>query len=202
MPTVETFSFGGVVPVCSNDVPFIEITFSQLTQLNGLTGTLSFFDINDNFIEQRPLTYQSGTTVRFIYPGAVMDANGNAVDWPGWVRNSDGFWVPDPTDAIWRDGLNLVAEINPTATAFVTYPPATAACASPQQTPGATTTSTVPGGSTPTPPGSTPTQPVSNPPRPRGTLPVTGGDIIPLAVIGATSLFVGAWLRRREQRQT
>ncbi len=186
-------------------MPFIEITFGQQTALDGLTGTLTFFDINGNFIDERPLTYQSGTTIREIYPGAVMDENGNAVDWPGWVLNEDGFWVTDPTDAIWRDGLNLVAEINPTATAFVAYPPATSACASPEGPfpPGVTThtPTTVPGGSAPPPsPSPSPSQPRITPSRSGGTLPVTGADIGWLTAIGVTSVIVGTWLGRRARR--
>ena len=51
---------------------------------------------------------QAGSTVRLIYPGATIHANGNPTDWPGWMLNADGFWVRDPTDAAWRDGATLV----------------------------------------------------------------------------------------------
>ena len=135
-----------------------------------------------------------------------MDANGEPIDWPGWVLNSSGFWVPDPTDAAWRDGLTLVAEINgETATASVTYPPETATCSAnaPEQ-PVPTTASTVPGGSTPppsTPSPSTPqVRPAGTDPHSRGTLPVTGADILWLTAIGLSSLLLGTWLRRQERR--
>jgi hypothetical protein len=45
--------------------------------------------------------------------------------------NADGFWVLDPSDAVWREGLTIVASINPTATTTVSYPPSTSACDSP-----------------------------------------------------------------------
>jgi len=97
-----------------------------------MTGTISFYDVNGTLIEVQPFTFQSGETLTLLYPGATVDAAGNATDWPGWMLNADGFWVTDPSDALWREGLTLVAEINPTATATVSYPPETAACSSPE----------------------------------------------------------------------
>ena len=133
-PTV--FSFNGASPVCSGDVPFIAITFSNnFPQFDGRTGTLTMADVNGVFISSQPLVFQSGATVHVLYPGATVDAAGNATDWPGWKLNSAGLWVTDPTDAIWRDGINLTYEVNPTATAFVAYPPESAACASPENGP-------------------------------------------------------------------
>ena len=80
-------------------------------------------------------TYQAGTTVRFVYPGASVDAAGNPPDWPGWVFDGDE-WVVDPTDAFLRDGLTVVVEVNPTASDTVCYPPATPSCtADPPTTP-------------------------------------------------------------------
>ena len=70
--------------------------------------------------------------MRFVYPGASVDAAGNPTDWPGWMFDGDE-WVIDPSDAYLRDGLTVVIEVNPTATATVSYPPATAACANPEQ---------------------------------------------------------------------
>jgi hypothetical protein len=109
----------------------VTLTFGNQPELNGLTGTITFLDVNGAVIEVHALTYEAGATVTLLYPGASVDAEGNATDWPGWMLNADGFWVLDPSDAIWREGLTIVAEINPTATTTVTYPPSTAACASP-----------------------------------------------------------------------
>jgi hypothetical protein len=91
------------------------------------------------------VTYQANETITLLYPGASIDpATGEATDWPGWMLNPDGFWVLDPSDARYRDGITVVAEINPTATTTITYPPSTAACASPGGPfpPTSTTTST------------------------------------------------------------
>ncbi len=69
---------------------------------------------------------------RVVFPGAEVDAQGNAIDWPGW-KFENGLWVTDPSDARLREGLKVVVEVNPTAEGTVSYPPATAPCADPQQ---------------------------------------------------------------------
>ncbi len=89
-------------------------------------ATVTFVDLDGNVVGTETATYQAGATVRFVYPGATVDAAGNAVDWPGWMFDGD-VWVHDPSDAHLRDGLTVVVEVNPTATGSVSYPDATAA---------------------------------------------------------------------------
>jgi hypothetical protein len=62
----------------------------------------------------------------------VDPVTGDATDWPGWMQNAFGFWIEDPSDALWRQGLTLVVSVNPTASTSVSYPPASSACASPK----------------------------------------------------------------------
>ncbi|HTH05174.1 MAG TPA: DUF11 domain-containing protein, partial [Ilumatobacteraceae bacterium] len=85
--------------------------------------------LDGNFVESVNVTALQG---RVIFPGAEVDAQGNAIDWPGW-KFENGLWVTDPSDARLRDGLKVVVEVNPTAEGTVTYPPATAVCANPEQ---------------------------------------------------------------------
>ena len=92
-----------------------------------MTATVTFVDLDGTVVGTHTTTYQAGTTVRFIYPGASVDAAGNPSDWPGWVFDGDE-WVVDPTDAFLRDGLTVVVEVNPTASDTVSYPPATPTC--------------------------------------------------------------------------
>jgi len=146
-PVVDTFDIGAAASVCTNDVPFIELTFGNEPQFNGLVGTITFTTLDGDFVETVPLTYQANTTVRLVFPGASFDpVTGEATDWPGWRLNEFGFWVTDPSDAEFRDGLLVTAEL-PTpgglgqslpilnqvsATTTVTYPPETELCASPE----------------------------------------------------------------------
>jgi hypothetical protein len=114
--------------VCLRDAPYIDVTFGSQPEFNGMVATVTFIDLDGNVVATHTTTYQAGTTVRFVYPGASVDANGNPIDWPGWVFDGDE-WVRDPSDARLRDGLTVVVEVNPTATGSVAYPPATPACA-------------------------------------------------------------------------
>ena len=75
--------------------------------------------------------YQPNTTVNLLYPGTRVNADGTIADVPGWNLNSAGFWVRDPSDEFLRAGITLTYTVNPTATAFVTYPPESSNCANP-----------------------------------------------------------------------
>jgi hypothetical protein len=135
-------------PVCLRDAPYIEVTFGDQPQFNGRTATVTFVDLDGDVVGTETATYQAGATVRFVYPGATVDAAGNAVDWPGWMFDGT-VWVHDPSDAHLRDGLTVVVEVNPTATGSVTYPDATAACADPATVPPTPTDPVVPQGGLP-----------------------------------------------------
>ncbi len=122
--------------MCLRDVPYIDVTFGSQPEFNGHAATVRFIDLDGNVVGTHNATFQAGTTVRFLYPGASVDANGNPTDWPGWLFDGDE-WVTDPSDARLREGLTVVVDVNPTATGTVAYPPATPACAAdPPQTPG------------------------------------------------------------------
>ena len=127
-----TFTFGAAASVCVREVPTIRITFqNQFPQLAGRTGVLTMSDINGNVVSVQDLVYQPGATVDILYPGTKVNADGSIADVPGWNLNSDGFWVRDPSDEFLREGINLSYTVNPTATAFVTYPPESSTCANP-----------------------------------------------------------------------
>ena len=66
-----------------------------------------------------------------LYPGTSVNPDGSIDDVPGWILTDDGFWIRDPSDEFLREGINLTYTVNPTATAFVTYPPESTDCANP-----------------------------------------------------------------------
>lgn len=81
---------------------------------------------------------------RVLWPGAVIDANGEPLDWPGWTETSPGVWVQgDEFDWV-RPTVTVELEINPTISATIGYPPSTPQCA---------TNPPLPPGVTPPPPG-------------------------------------------------
>ena len=122
----------GFFPECVKDAPFVVYNIRPIAFVptEPITATLTVRDVNGTLVETLVVNSLSGS---FIFPGASVDANGNATDWPGWVQTNTGDWVVDPTDQILRQGLIITVEINPTAVAQVSYAPESSVCASPPQ---------------------------------------------------------------------
>lgn len=182
-PVITPFAFGAAVTECQAEVPVILITFANtFPELAGDVGLLEIFALSDDsFVGDVEIIYEPNTTVEVIYPGAEVDAAGNIIDLPGWNLNANGLWVLDESDAFLREGLHLEYTVNPTATADVTYPPASSLCADPPPPGPTTTTTTIPGQTTTT-------LLRANPPR---SLPRTGGDNLALIWFGAGLVALG-----------
>jgi hypothetical protein len=123
----------GLSPECIRDAPFIRYTVVP----RGFTptstqATLEIRDRNGNLVETVVVNSFSGT---IAWPGASTDANGNGTNWPGWKRADDGVsFIPDPSDSVLREGLNIKATVNASsATASVSYPATTSPCANPPE---------------------------------------------------------------------
>jgi len=103
-------------PECIRDAPFINYTIVPVgfTPVDG-SATLVIRAANGTIVDTRQVTSLSGQII-----------------WPGWKLADDGVsWIPDPSAAFLRDGLSIEVTVNPTASATVSYPPATSACANP-----------------------------------------------------------------------
>lgn len=172
-PVVEIAAVG---PVCHREAPYVDVMLGGDAVFNGGAGTITLLDVNGAQVAQHDITFEVGATLRFIYPGAEVDAQGNATDWPGWAFVG-GQWVPDNSDALLRDGLTVVLSVNPTDTAAVSYPEATSGCAVPVQVSGA-------GPETPAAPGTSEMEGM--------TLPETGSPSTLIAAISAALLLAGA----------
>jgi len=120
-PAIEVAAFS---PVCQSDIPFIDYAI-EVTGTDADRATLTFIDNTGTVIRTDTDMPLSG---RVVYPGAAGAPN---PDWPGWKLNPAGLWVPDPTDANWRDGLTVRVDVNPTAFGEVAYPAATEVCYQP-----------------------------------------------------------------------
>ena len=126
------FAFGAAATVCVAEVPTIRINFQNtFPELAGETGTLTMCGCQWQRGIDSAARLPTGTTVDLLYPGTSVNADGSIDDVPGWILTDDGFWIRDPSDEFLRDGINLTYTVNPTATAFVTYPPESSACANP-----------------------------------------------------------------------
>lgn len=69
-------------------------------------------------------------TGRQLWPGAVIDASGKAVDWPGWTLRPDGTWVLDPNAPFYdlRNEAIVEIRVNPSNDVIAVYPPPTPGC--------------------------------------------------------------------------
>jgi hypothetical protein len=126
----------GFTVECVEDAPYIVYDIQPIGFEWPGTATLTIFDVEGNQVEAPfEVTEKSG---RFLYPGAELDENGDPIDWPGWELNADGFWVRDPSDAILREGLDILVQVNPEATIEIRYPAETPECLDPpdQRLPG------------------------------------------------------------------
>jgi hypothetical protein len=128
---------GALAPVCIKDAPYISIAFGNQPQFNGLTAFVTFSSLTTGQVVGTATTpYIANSTAVFVYPGATVDAAGNATDWPGWrFEQSTQLWVPDDSDAFLRDGIIVSVTVNPSASGIVQYPPSSSACANPTNLP-------------------------------------------------------------------
>lgn len=169
--SARSIDVSGFSPVCIGDAPFISYTivpvgFTPVDQ----SATLVIRAADGTEVGTETVDSLSG---QIIWPGASVDAAGNATDWPGWRRAADGVsWEPDPTDDLLRDGLTIEVFVDGVApaTATVDYPPDDSDCANPPDIPPPTTT--------PCPPDDC-------------DLPTTGGGPSNLVLIGVATLLAG-----------
>ena len=144
-------------PVCDGDVPYLDYEV-DVVGTDSDTLTITFLHPTDapKNVVYTDLPFSG----RVLCPGAVVDAEGMPVDWPGW-RFEDGIWV-EGDDFDWvRPSVEVRFEVDAAAsTVTVDYPPSEPLCdANPPEgevdpatgTPGTTLppTDTVPGTAAP-----------------------------------------------------
>ncbi|WP_264564043.1 gliding motility-associated C-terminal domain-containing protein [Flavobacterium sp. N3904] len=110
---------------CTNDVPYFSYTTTanNFTPVNGLT--LTWTDSNNNVVATMTNLPLNG---KVLWPGAVVDANGNGIDWPGWIL-VDGKWI-EGSDGFenLRPTASVTFTLNPSETIIAHYPPSTPYC--------------------------------------------------------------------------
>ncbi|HEY0188786.1 MAG TPA: peptidase [Cellulomonas sp.] len=132
--------------VCMSDTPVLQYSVAPEGTPN-TTVTITWINPDGDNIVQADLPL----TGEVLWPGTVVE-NGVVVDWPGWTRNADGTYTEGDEYTWTRTGVQILFQVNPSATTIVAYPPATSLCAGPVQSevlavdpsdPEATTTSAV-----------------------------------------------------------
>jgi len=185
-----------LTPICDNDVPKLKYKVVAVGSPNTTVKITWINPSGDDYVQSDlPL---EGT---ILWPGAVQDSAGNAVDWPGW-RLENGVWVEgDQWDWV-RPSVSVLFEVNPHMTVNVAYPPSSPDCNDnpPQSTPSASpsTTPTTPDTEVlvdnPSPSPSTPdTEVLVDNPLPPSELSQTGSNVAPI-LVGAAVLVIGGAL--------
>jgi LPXTG-motif cell wall-anchored protein len=108
---------------CTNNVP--RIAYQAVVEgTNATTATITFINPTgaDIVLTNQPL---SGT---LLWPGATVDADGNATDWPGWTQLASGEWIEGDSFDWARPNLAMQFAVNPVTDAVVVYPATKPAC--------------------------------------------------------------------------
>ncbi|QTN38518.1 tandem-95 repeat protein [Cryomorphaceae bacterium] len=111
---------------CESDVAYLawEVVADNFPS-PGLV-TITFLDNNGN---PAVVYTDMPMTDTILYPGMVVDANGNPIDWPGWIFQNGQWMMADDGFQDLRPTASVVFAVNPSDTIVVSYPPATPACA-------------------------------------------------------------------------
>ncbi|ROS21754.1 peptidase [Cellulomonas sp. PhB150] len=180
-----------LTPICDNEVPKLRYKVVAVGSPNTKVK-ITWVNPSGPDVVQADLPLE-GTV---LWPGAVQDASGRGIDWPGW-RLENGVWVEgDEFDWV-RPSVSVLFQVNPEMTVSVAYPPSSPQCLTnpPSSTPSPTPTTpdTEVLVDNPTPNPSTPDTEVlvDNPLPPE--VAATGSNVAPL-LIGAGILVGGGLL--------
>jgi hypothetical protein len=110
-------------PVCDGDVPWLHYGVAvQGTNANRVTIRFINPDGPDVIYPDLPLKG------RVLWPGAVVDKDGNPVDWPGW-RKVNGVWVEGDEWDWTRPSVRVQYDVGGSHVgATVGYPPSSPNC--------------------------------------------------------------------------
>jgi hypothetical protein len=113
--------------VCRNNAPYLDYEVKPEGTPNTAVSIVWGDPSTANSLTQSNLPL-SGSV---LWPGTVLDSQGNVVDWPGWSQ-VNGTWVRgDQWDWV-RPSVPVTFKVNPEATVTVTYPPDSVFCNPPQ----------------------------------------------------------------------
>lgn len=111
-----------LTPICDNDVPKLRYVVTP-TGTDRTTVTITWANPSGADVVYADLPL-SGTV---LWPGAVQDASGKGVDWPGWRLVGDEWVEGDEYDWV-RPSVEVGFQVNPSASAVVAYPPSSPVC--------------------------------------------------------------------------
>ncbi|MFH6964857.1 Ig-like domain-containing protein, partial [Flavobacterium plurextorum] len=117
--TVTTNSY------CSDNAPYVSYTVTGDNFVPTGLLTINWIDSANKIVATQTNMPLNGSV---LWPGAVVDANKKATDWPGWIlvggqwiEGNDGFELTRPA-------VKMQFSLNPTKTVVVNYPSAISGC--------------------------------------------------------------------------
>jgi hypothetical protein len=130
---IDVLEIASAVDLCLNDTPYVDYVVQNVPATprapEGPAGTgitvrwIAIEDGSNDVIEE---ITNAPLSDRLLWPGAVLDANGDPIDWPGWDFIPGVGWVEVPTNL--RPTMLLEFEANNVVSQVVNYPPATPTC--------------------------------------------------------------------------
>lgn len=141
-PTLEgSFATG----VCEANAPWIDWSVAMSDPYNRATSHHAYLVITDGTntetLDLGELVYNDATgkwelSDKTLWPGASVDAEGNATGWPGWEQLEDGTWQETTANFAWtRDTSQATFVVNPELVVDLSYPDATPECSDPDDNP-------------------------------------------------------------------
>ncbi len=111
-----------MTPICRDDAPWLTYALKPEGTPN-LTASITFGNPSGEHVtyDNLPLSGE------ILWPGAVVDQNGEATDWPGW-RLVNGEWVQGDEYSWARPQVQVLFQVNPETQLVAAYPPAVAGC--------------------------------------------------------------------------
>ncbi len=117
--TVTTNSY------CSDNAPYVSYTVTGDNFVPTGLLTINWIDSANKIVATQTNMPLNGSV---LWPGAIVDANKKATDWPGWIlvggqwiEGNDGFELTRPA-------VKMQFSLNPTKTVVVNYPSAISGC--------------------------------------------------------------------------
>lgn len=130
-PATPTLAGSTAVGICEKDAPWIAYNVTLIDPDAQATSNEARLVITDG---TNTSTIVLGTLVngslsgRVLWPGASVNAAGEATGWPGWAFEN-GQWVEVPGNFRWTRGdITATIEVNPSLVVPLSYPPATPQC--------------------------------------------------------------------------
>ena len=131
-PATPTLAGSTAVGECDRDVPWISYDISLIDTDGQFTTAQATLVLTNG---EQSTSIALGALVggelsgRVLWPGASIDAEGNATGWPGWAFEN-GQWVETEGNFRWtRGAITATIEVNPSVVVPVSYPPSTPMCA-------------------------------------------------------------------------